>query len=189
MNMSSDFNQKGFSILKLVGGVVVGIVVIIILAAILGDNAEQPEKIGESSEQGVKTETEQSQTNIFSVGEQVKLGDYILIVNSVESCISDNEFIQPESGKRFVAVDISQENAGSEARSFNLWNFTLQDDKNYSYQTAFANCKEPSFGSGTLQPTMKTRGYITFEIPKENQPSKLIFSPDWWGTKQIIIEL
>lgn len=186
--MSSDFNQKGFSILKLIGGVFVGIIVIIILIAVFSGNGEQPKKVGESSG-GTEIGTEQPQTNIFAVGEQVKLGDYILIVNSAESCISDNEFMQPESGKRFVVADISQENTGSEPRSYNLWNFTLQDDKNYSYQTAFANCKEPSFGSGTLQPAMKTRGYITFEIPQGNNPAKLIFSPDWWGTKQIIIEL
>lgn len=186
--MNSDFNQKGFSVFKLIGGVFVGIILIIILAAILGSNGEQPKKLGESSED-TGTETGQSQTNIFSVGEQVKLGDYILTVNSIESCVSDNEFMQPESGKRFVVADITQENAGSEPRSYNLWNFTLQDNKSYSYQTALAGCKEPSFGSGTLQPTIKTRGYITFEIPKENNPSKLIFSPDWLGSKQIIIEL
>lgn len=175
------------------------IVFVIIIIASAG-GGEQPKKVGESPQREVKTETEQSQgkvkieteepqTKTFSVGEQVKLEDYILTVNSVESCISDNEFIQPKSGNKFIVADISQENAGSSNRDYNLWYFKLQDDKDYSYQTALTSCKEPSFGFGTLQPGMKTRGYVAFEIPEGNKPSKLIFTPDWWGGKQIIIEV
>ncbi len=186
--MSDNFKQKGFSILKLIGGIAIAIVVIIILVAIFGGE-QQPEKVGESPKEEIGTETKEPQIKIFSVGEQVKLGEYILTVNNVESCVSDNEFMQPETGKKFIVADITQENIGSVPRDYNLWDFTLQDDKTYSYQTAFANCKEPSFSSGTLQPAMKTRGYITFEIPQENQPSKLIFAPNWWETEQIIIEV
>lgn len=183
-----EFIQKSFKIFKLIGKVVGGIVVIIILIAIFSGNGEQPEKIGESLN-NENTEEEQTKTNIFSVGEQVKLGDYVLTVNSAKDCISDNDFAQPEYGNKFVVIDITQENNGVEPRSYNVWNFTLQDSEDYSYQTSIFGCKSPSFGSGTLQSTMKTRGYVTFEIPQGNNPSKLIFSPSWLGTRQIIIEL
>jgi len=186
-------NQSGASILKIIGGAVVALIVLFILVAIFSGGGE-PEKVGETptvseEEQEVPAEEEKPETKTFSVGEQVKLGDYILTVNSVKSCVSENEFMQPKTGNKFIVADISQENAGSIARDYNLWYFTLQDNKDYSYQTALAACKEPDFGFGTLQPRMKTRGYITFEIPEENQPIKLIFTPDWWKTEQIIIEI
>ena len=164
------------------------IVIFVIIIIISASGGEKPTKIGESSKEEIGTMAEEPQTNIFSIGEQVKLGDYVLTVNSVKSCIEDNEFMQPKAGNKYVVVDITQENNGSVPRAYNLWYFVLQDDKGYSHQTAFASCKEPNFSSGTLQPTMKTRGYITFEIPEGNKPAKLIFTPDWWGNKQIIIE-
>jgi len=149
----------------------------------------EPTKVGEVSQQEQPAQPEKPKIKIFSIGEQTKLGDYILTVNSIKTCVSDNEFIQPSSGNKFIIADITQENVGSIPKDYNLWYFKLQDNKDYSYTTAILSCKEPMFGFGTLQPTMKTRGYITFEIPQGNQPSKLIFTPDWWEMEQIIIEV
>ena len=168
----------------------IGVGIFIVIGIILESTGDQPKKVGETSKpETTQPEIEQPKTETFSIGEQIKLGDYVLTVNSVEHCVSKNEFSQPESGNKFIVADISQENVGSASRDYNLWYFTLQDNKDYSYQTAFSACKEPSFDSGTLQPEMKTRGYITFEIPEGNQAIKLIFTPDWLGTEQIIIEL
>jgi len=167
-------------------GVLGVIIVIIILVAIFSSKGgKKPTTTPEQTTQPTKTETK-----TFSIGEQVKLGDYILIVHSVESCIPKGEFaMKPESGKKFIVADVSQENVSSTPRDYNLWDFTLQDDKNYSYQTTLADCKEPNFSSGTLQPGMKTRGYVTFQIPEANQPSKLIFTPSWLSAEQIIVNV
>ena len=69
-------------------------------------------KVGESPKEEAETEMETPQTNVFSMGEQVKLGDYILTVNSVDSCIEDNEIMQPEAGNKYVVADVTQENNG-----------------------------------------------------------------------------
>ncbi len=184
------FKQKGFSVLKLIGGIVlVFFILLVIIVLIALDGGEKAEKIGEVSKgEGNETKEEKPQ-EAFAVGEKIKLKDYILVVNSTEPCVSDNEFMQPEDGNKFIVIDITQENDGSVPRSYNLWNFTLQDSEGYSHQTALATCKEPGFSSGTLQAGMKTRGYVTFEIAKENQPAKLIFTPSWLDDDQIIVNL
>ncbi|MGB0757841.1 MAG: DUF4352 domain-containing protein [Patescibacteria group bacterium] len=125
----------------------------------------------------------------FTIGDKVKLGDYILTVNEVAPCVSSNQFDVPQSGHRFVTIDVTQENTGTEPRSYNVWDFKVQDDKDFAYQTAISTCKQPSFRSGTLQNGEKTRGYITFELPVDNEPVKAIFSPSWWSSDQIIINL
>lgn len=169
------------------------IIIFVVVPLITGRG--KPTKLGENSSKREETHSEDdlanksSETSIFSIKDQIKLGDYVLTVNSVEDCVESNPFLQPESGNKYVVVDITQENKGSTPRSYNLWYFDLQDNEGYSYGTAMASCKEPSFSSGTLQPEMKTRGYITFQIPEENQPTKLIFTPDWWGKRQIIVNL
>ncbi|MFZ3074378.1 MAG: DUF4352 domain-containing protein [Minisyncoccales bacterium] len=191
-------------------GVILPIVGVALLAVIMGSIAgsavnqnSEPEKLNsQKNSTAVTVDTSKSvaqtsndtsnkeqQTNIFAIGEAVKLSDYILTINSIATCVSDNEYLQPKEGYKYIAVDILQENNGSEPRDYNAYTFTLQDNESYSYQMTFSDCKSPNFGSGVLQPTMKTRGFITFEIPTKNQPDKLIFTPYWLDNKQIIVKV
>jgi hypothetical protein len=163
------------------------IIVAVIIVVASADNKKEPQKINSNNSGAQQTEQPKAPQE-FKIGDTVKLGDYSITVNEVKNCASSNQFLQPKAGNVYVTADITQENKGADAKSYNLWDFKLQDDKDFSYQTAMAGCREPSFGSGTLQPNQKTRGYITFEIPKTSQPTQILFTPSWWSSDQIIIK-
>jgi hypothetical protein len=165
------------------------LVVIVVGIGAGGSSNSQPTKVGVSSVTQQSATTTSDQPTVFHVGDQVKLDNHVLVVNAVATCKSSNEFLKPATGNKYITVDITQENQGTEPVSYNLWDFKLRDDKEFSYSTALAGCKDPSFSSGTLVKGDKTRGFITFEIPASNTPSKVIFNPSWWSNGQITITL
>lgn len=165
------------------------VLAIIVILIAIASNGNNPKKIGTVDQQTQPKQEAEEKTQTFKLGDKVQLGDYVLVVNEAKSCSSSNQFMQPKSGNKFIAVDITQENQGVDPRNYNVWDYKLQDSQDFTYQTAMASCREPAFSSGTLQKGQKTRGFITFEIPKENTATKLIFTPSWLSTEQIIINL
>lgn len=112
-----------------------------------------------------------------------------MLVRSAKSCNSNNPFIQPDNGKKFISVDVTIENIGSKQQDYNLLFFKLQDDQDFTYTPSIFPCQEPQISSGYLGISQKTRGYITFEIPTESKPQQLIYTISIWGSGQIIINL
>jgi hypothetical protein len=162
-------------------------VFVLILIISIGKGEDKAKKVGDQPTNVNQASENKSET--FKIGDKVKLGEYTLVVNKASKCVSTNQFIKPGDGKKFISIDVSQENNGSDPVSYNLFNFKLQDNKDYSYQPSIMGCEEPSFGSGALQNGQTTRGYITFEIPIDNTQTKLVFTPTFISTKQIIINL
>jgi len=171
--------QKG---IKVLGFLVAVLFIVGFGIACTDDSSNEPEKVGEESE----GKTQEAKT--YKIGDKVKLGDNVITVKGVSGYTSSNQFLQPESGNKFVAVDIVHKNSGDDPTDYNMFDFQLQDNKGYTYQPASTD-KEPRFGSGTLQKGRQVRGFLTFEIPKKNKVKELIFTPSFWGTDQIIIKL
>jgi len=165
------------------------IIVLFIVISSIGSNANRAQKVGVAGPEGQTPQKQTIKTETFKIGDKVKLGDYVLTIKGVEPCTSTNQFSQPKSGNKFVVIDITQENQGEDPLNYNVWDYKLQDSEDFTYSTAMTTCKDPGFSSGALQTGQSTRGYITFEIPKENSPAKLIFTPSWISTEQIVINL
>ena len=179
------------------GGKIVATLLIVLVAILsvgaLGDSQPtEPEKVGEAEkEQTTKTqspEPEKPSSKTYKIGDEVKLEGKVLTVHSVSPYTSKNQFIVPENGNKFVVVDITMRNGSDEAFDFNFTEFKLQDNKDYTYDDAFTD-KEPSISLEVIQPGQKFRGFLDYEIPKSNTPTKLIFTPGFLSLSQIIIEL
>lgn len=177
-NLTKKFYQKGWF------WIVIAVIGVIFISAKPNNQAQQTGTV--NNNMATTTTTEQQ---AFKIGDQIQLGDYILTVNSANDCTSSNQFIRPNNGNKFIAVDITQENNGTDAKSYNALNFKLQDDKAFTYSYNFMSCKDPAFGSGSLQGGQKTRGYLTFQIPTDSQPAQLLFTPGFFSSDQITINL
>lgn len=168
-----------------------GIIVLIIIIAIASGGGEQqgPEKVGEAPTTGTKTEQpKQQETKVYNLGDQVKLEDKIVTAYSITDYTEPNQFLQPKAGNKYVNVDISIENAGTEAITVNVLDFALQDSDGYSYTNA-ATSKEPYLTVETVQPGRKVRGFISYEVPSGASGFELVYTPSWWSTGQVIIDL
>lgn len=137
-----------------------------------------------------ETQPQPQEQHAFMIGDKVPLTDsYFLTVNEVKPCNnSKTEIFHPEAGNKFINIDVIQENTGADSQDYNVYYFKLQDDKAFSYQPSIASCFKPSFSSGKLAKDQKTRGYVTFEIPKDNTPTQLIFSQPFGAEATVNLE-
>ena len=98
---------------------------------------------------------------------------------------SDNEFIQPDAGKRFVAFDVTIENPGdSGTHSANPFNFKLTDAESFAYDPTFFG-PDPQLGSVDLGSHEKTRGWITFQVNQATPLKLLKYDPNFFTTDDI----
>lgn len=169
-------------------GIIIVLVILVVIGAAAGD---KPKKVGSTSESKTETTSDnksKTSTQTYKMGDQVKLGDKVVTVHTAADYTSSNPYIKPKDGNKFVVIDVSIKNDSKEAVNYNTFDFKLQDDKDYSYTFGFAD-KEPAFGSGVLQPGQTTRGFLSYEIPAVNLAAKLVFTPEFLSTSQIIFEL
>lgn len=165
----------------------IGFVILIVIGMFSSSSSDEPKKVGEGNSTQ-ETEGPAPKMKVFSIGDTVNLDGKTITVNSVNPYVSRNQFLAPKSGNRFVAVDVTLRNDSNDAYNYNVLEFGLQDNEDYSYTNAVTDI-EPYLTVGAIQPGQTTRGFIAYEIPSENEPVKLIYTPDFWGTSQVIIEL
>lgn len=138
----------------------------------------------------IPTEEGESIPDTYGIAEDVQLGDYVVQVASIEDpYVSTNEFYQPEEGFRYISVDVIYDNpSSSDTLDYNPYDWKLYDSDGYSYSHNWIG-KEPMLSSGTLNPGGTARGWLTFEVPTTAANFKLQFTPSWWSSDNVEIQL
>lgn len=174
---------------KIIKWVGIGFAIIIVIGMLSGSGNSSPKKVDDTDNaQTADVKTEDSSQAVFKIGDAVELDGKTITVNEVKPYSSKNQFLTPKSGNKFVAIDVTLKNNSEDAYNYNVLEFSLQDNEDYSYTNAVSDI-EPYLTVGAIQPGQTTRGFIAYEIPETNEPVKLIYTPNFWGTKQIIVEL
>lgn len=105
-----------------------------------------------------------------------KVGDLQITVNSVAPYTSSNQYMQPDAGMSFWAVDVTLENVGTGSYDVNVLNFKLTDSEKYSNVKAFAPGPDPQINVATLAKGETTRGFITFSVRTTAKPVSLHYA-------------
>jgi len=87
----------------------------------------------------------------------------------------------PEEGNKYVSAKITYENTTDTPRSYSTYNFKLKDDKDFSYSDTYSG-RDPRIESDDLEANGKVTGYMTFEIPQENEQKSVVYS----GAKSVV---
>lgn len=166
---------------------------VLFILGVIGTSANNgTKKVGTTqttSNEATQPTTEQAPpTKTYKVGDLVDLNGKTMAVNAVAPYTSGNQFLAPKSGNKFVTVDITLQNNAKDPYTYNALEFKLHDNQDYGYDEAVSD-KTPALSTGTIQPGEKTRGFITFEIPTDNTPAKLVYTPGFWNLSQIIVDL
>ena len=91
---------------------------------------------------------------------------------------SDNQFIKPGAGKRWVSFDVTVEYFNdSDTHSANPFNFGLSDTQSFAYDPTFSG-PDPKLGAVELRPNEKTRGWVTFEVGETAKLQSLRYKPN-----------
>lgn len=127
----------------------------------------------------------------FGVGDVVELGDWYVQVHGVtDPYTTDDGFLEPDPGNRWVAVDTEVTNNSDSAQTVSsIGCFELLDSTGVAYNlTITADSAQPP--DGEVAPAGgNRRGTLTYEVPEDAEGLQLSFSCDLFSSGSAIIDL
>lgn len=165
---------------------------VIILISIGGANNDSNENSNANDNESISADKNNSKKEVkefFSIGEEVKLNDNILIVNGIDKSYG-NEWDKPKEGKEFIIVNVTIRNGGSSEITFNPFDFELQNNSGEITNITFTTIdNDTSLQSGSLAPNGQTSGTITFEAPIDDPNLVLKYNSNIFSNKEIKVKL
>lgn len=181
--------------------VIIAVVAIGIIGAAAGGGDDEPKETSNNSSNSGKESTptnESSSKESASEPEQevkeetkdkYNVGDtwenkYVLV--SYDECgeyVSDNQFIQPADGNKYVYATFTFENVGSSDTTVGYWDFDCYAD-GYACEGTYG-----ADGAGftqSLSSGRKITGTVYFEVPADATEIEFEYSPSFWTSEKIV---
>lgn len=169
---------------------------VLIVSAVLASCGPQGQKVQHegqptNQEQETLTETAAPKNLKFNLGQDIKLGDFVVKVNKVADHKSTNQFMEPEKGNKLVAIEVEYYNPTQDKQfDANPMQWKLFDNEYYSYDHGImVDSKTPKLHVTTVNPGSKVKGWVTFEIPESSKALKVQFQPEFFDNANIEISL
>lgn len=101
-----------------------------------------------------------------TAGEKITVGDYqyITMLDAEYSTEGYTDLFKPDEGNAIYAFELEFEGLDPSGSSYNPLYFDL-DVAGVEFQTTFLGGKEPTLGSGELEPAATATGWISFNAP------------------------
>jgi hypothetical protein len=149
-----------------------------LFAAVASTGENEPERVDESSESSAGSDSEEPE--VFAVGDLVELGDWRVRVHGVTDPVQSNDqFLQPPAGQRWVAVDVEVTNAGDQAETMSsALCFQLVDDQNRTFNQTVTGASGAATPDGDVAAGGSLRGAVEYEVPADARGLRLNFSCD-----------
>ena len=151
----------------------------------------EPTKVGKDNSTNTSKQTKEEKSD-FAVGDVISYkGREVTVVSAERNYNSNNEFLQPKSGKEFVKVSIKIENKSNDKLSYNSYNWEIQDS-NGDIQSVDAGLQftvDGALNSGDLAPNGKKTADLYFQVPKDDTNLVLHYKASFWQNKTLNIKL
>lgn len=164
--------------------IVVAVLVLLVAIGSAGDSGDKPAAASaDPTEQQATntpkptstpkpTETPKATATPELPSNEKQIGDLHLTVNGVTTYTEKNQFLRPEAGTYYVAVDVTAKNTGSKQYSVNPFNFKLKDSDKFTTGMA-STTVEPRFAAAELVPGQEVRGFLIFKLGEGRTPVEL----------------
>ena len=161
----------------------VGVVGLALVATTASGSDEPAQKVDAPTGGGDQSDT-------FAVGDHVALGGWTIIAHGVTDPLTPgSEFLAPEPGNRWVAVDVEATNTGDSPETMSsVMCFDLLDSTNRSHTVTITGSGASTLDGG-VGPGASLRGDLEFEIPEDATGLKLVFSCDLTSSSSATIAL
>lgn len=139
--------------------------------------------LNESYNGSSDVKSSEKQSNDLSIGDTLSAKGLKITLQKVEDWNSDNMFINPKEGYKFIRAYFVLENTNSSSRYLGSYDFTCYADNAkvdmslYGDETLDLGAEVS--GGRTLQ------GYIYYEVPTNAESIEIEYDADWWGNKAI----
>ena len=145
------------------------------MCGLLGDAVDETVKEETKKEDALKKLAKKK----FKVGETVITDDMEIKYLSVKDYKSDNEFMQPKKGYKYIKAEFEFVNKSKEDDlSVSTLSFSCNAD-DYEVETVYMDDNELD---ADLSPGKKAKGPIFFEVPKDAKSIEIQYESDWWDS-------
>jgi hypothetical protein len=127
----------------------------------------------------------------FVVGDLIALGQWQVEVHEfVDPYNSGNDFLSPDSGNRWVAIDVEVFNVGTEPHDVtSIFCFDLQDDANRSFDQEIFSGSTVAAPNGEVVPGASRRGTVVYEVPTAAAGLRLNFKCQLFSSGSATVQL
>jgi hypothetical protein len=140
-----------------------------------GNNTAAPAQVTDAPAQATQ-EANKAAAAPGAVAESAYVRVYLNAIT--DPYTSDNSFIKPGAGKRWVSFDVTVEYFNdSDTHGANPFNFGLSDAQSFAYDPTFYG-PDPQLNAVDLRPNEKTRGRVTFEVGEASKLQSLRYKPN-----------
>lgn len=146
------------------------------------ESGESKNKSGSKSKGG-------SGSTTGAVGESIELEDRTLTVAEVERDYTpQNRFTKAESGNEYLRVFVTMTNTSNRPIDYNPFNFEVQDSNGVQKNQAIVPEVPNNLESGNLAPDGKVEGNMVFEVPRNDNNLKLIYTTNMFSGETVTVE-
>lgn len=168
-------------------GIILVLIGVCLIAAAIGGQSGEPEKVN-TSEAGGQTTSSDGQS-IFHVGDTVNLNDVHVTLKNV-SASNGSQFNTPTDGNVFVTFEFEIDNqSDSEIAVSSMMSFTAYFD-DYTANISIGAMTDSSLSQldGSVDAGKKMTGIVGYEAPENWTIAEIRFTPDFWSGKEIVFE-
>lgn len=185
---------------KLKGGklkwIVIGIIAIMIIGSLAGGSStDTTEKIGEVSKEDTNSDSVNETTmdnaeqaeqedvkTVYHVGDILKDGDMQIVYMSSGEHTTDNEFLQPAEGNKYIYIQLAFENTSADTDlAVSSFSFECYAD-GYNSEAYYG---EDDTLSSTLSPGRSASGYLYFEVPEDAENIEIEYETNFFTEKKV----
>ena len=121
----------------------------------------------------------------LTIGSTLSAKGLNITLKKAEDWNSDNMFVKPKDGDKFIRVYFTIENTNSSSRILGSYDFTCYADNAKADMSIFG---DDILDLGTeISGGRVLQGYIYYEVPVNAKSIQIEYVSDWWGNKAIFI--
>lgn len=122
------------------------------------------------------TVTSAPQTKHFKVGDQVKVGSWVVTINSAKTSAGD-DLDQPKNGQ-YLILDITFQNTDSASHTVSsIIQFQFQDSTGQKYDDQITGLSGVTPPDGDVQAGSQARGQVVYDVPASEHAFTFTFKP------------
>ena len=129
----------------------------------------------------------ESKESVINVGGTLQANDVKIEFLKVEDWTSDNMFIEPKEGNKFIRAYFSFTNTGKADRMVGSWDFECYVDNAQIDSMLVAG--DDALSTGTISAGRNLKGYLYYEVPKNASSIELEYETSWWTEKKAVFKI
>lgn len=151
------------------------------------DASKADNKEEQSSKEEQTSEQQQEKDNTYNVGDTLDANGLKITMERAEEYSSDNQFIQPGDGNKYIRVFFNIKNESGSDKTVGSMDFDCYADGEACESQFFSESKLTSID--TISNNRSTKGYIYYEVPQNAKDIEIEYETSWWTSKKAIFKV